>query len=481
MGTTASATPHHDGPEALVCPPPTSTLYDLVLDLNWPQVEDHVAKHPQDAEWFDWDCRETPLYLALQVGLPPPSTVRALIQANPSSVVTPQTKNKNWPIHIVCRFGNQLYKKELIELLLQSQKKDDNDNDNFDSRQVSIIQQATARTKYGKTPLSALCDSVSLDGNTDLNLRSKKDFQHHWECIQLLLAAASGLYQHSAYLEPETMEFMIVDSENDNQWEGSENEQATATTTKITRFLPIQGALQLSQDHECPLDVFRLALKVCPSVHISLRDGEGRLPLHLALSNAMQGKGFKSSRDCEWVVSQLLARYSSAASVRDPVTGMHPLHTAVQIRPPVQREESKSKAVNNGTGRRMFVATGPSCHVSRLPWEGVLMDLFHAFPEAAGVANDRTGLLPFMEAAVMEHDERAFALQKNAARHFKELDQVLDNVYELLRVRPDVLKDWTRDGDKYVCLVDAGLRGVQSTQQTDALENFDNNKTPVQN
>lgn len=376
---------------------PTSRLYDLVLDFKWKEVEEHVAQNPQDAKWLDLDSGETPLYLALQVGFPPLSSVRALVNAYPEAVLTPQTKNKNWPIHMACRFGKPEEKRNLLELLLGQCGSD---------KSCTAQQQATARTKYGKAPLAALCDSFPLQdyldgfieefGTGETIARSRELLQNHWDCIRLLLGAAS-------------LNKVIVAFDESNP-----------------PFLPLHCALKLSQEHDCPLDVLRISIHMCPQKHMLTPDSDGRLPLHLALSNAMDGIGFKSPNDCNWTVSVLVSKCPEAAAIRDPVTQLYPLQMATKV----QQSQCTTKPARSGVGRRLFEAKPPSWSVSCLPWESVLQPIFQAHPDALMVEDISTRFYPFMDAAS--------SVAQDAAKGTVELE-ILTNVYQLLRIRPDAI------------------------------------------
>lgn len=110
-------------------------LYDLVLDRNWTEVVAHCHSHPVDASYEDSDTfGETPLYLSMNFH-PPSYAVKALVEAYPGAVY-PQTKNRDCPLHLACRFGASY---EVLKILV--------DSDPITAKSTS---------KYGVTPLSAL-------------------------------------------------------------------------------------------------------------------------------------------------------------------------------------------------------------------------------------------------------------------------------------------------------------------------------------
>jgi len=129
--------------------PASYELYDLVLDRNWEGVINHCKINPQDAAYADPDAfGETPLYLAMSLN-PPCGAVSALIEANRNAIY-PQTKNKDCPLHVACRFGTSY---EVMYRLL-------------------CADPATARmsSKYGKNCLFALDDFLSASWSGDFVL-----------------------------------------------------------------------------------------------------------------------------------------------------------------------------------------------------------------------------------------------------------------------------------------------------------------------
>ena len=94
---------------------PSSDLWDLILDMNWEQVMQHVQEHAEDAQWSDGHWHETPLHLACQQNAPI-HVIRAVIQAYPPALLIPNgATHKDLPIHIACRY--QVHEEILRELL----------------------------------------------------------------------------------------------------------------------------------------------------------------------------------------------------------------------------------------------------------------------------------------------------------------------------------------------------------------------------
>jgi len=129
---------------------PSSDLWDVVLDMNWTGVIQHAKSQPQDAKFLDGHWDETPLFLASSLN-PPMEVIQAILEAHPESVWIHSRENLDLPIHIACRYQAD---SAILEELLKD-----------------FPRTATARTRWGTTPLMALSmgdnssDALMLDEN----------------------------------------------------------------------------------------------------------------------------------------------------------------------------------------------------------------------------------------------------------------------------------------------------------------------------
>lgn len=148
----------------MACPYPSSALFDLVCDRDWNTAVSHVNSRPIDAAFQDGDCDETPLYLACQLD-PPVEAISAIVAAYPSVVSLPQTRNRDCPLHIACRYRAST---KVLRVLVEA-----------DSRAVLAL------SKWGATPLTALCDGFAAAKSHGMSV----DEDTQWERIELILMA----------------------------------------------------------------------------------------------------------------------------------------------------------------------------------------------------------------------------------------------------------------------------------------------------
>jgi hypothetical protein len=242
-------------------PPASCELFDLVIGLNWDAVAKHAQEHPQDAAWFDGEWLETPLYCACQHD-PSEKAIRALLKAYPPAPTLPK-KNGDLPLHIACYSGASI---GVLRALLE--------------QEPSTV---CVTTKYGKTPIMALWDGYKPRVTPSLR---QDGYSAVCEKSQLLLEAVA-----------QTQGMVAVDKGEP---------------------LCLHAAMRI----ECSDSLLYFILEEYKH-QIAQRDGEGRLPLHLAVAPGIPYR----RRLWRCVFESLLAEYPEAARTPDPVTGRLALHT----------------------------------------------------------------------------------------------------------------------------------------------------------
>jgi hypothetical protein len=428
---------------------PTSHLHDLVLDLNWSQMERHVLQYPLDAQYRSADANETPLYLALEIGFPPVSTVQALLRAYPEAAILPQTKNRDLPIHLVCRFGQTTIKYAILKALLMDINNASNGIQGHKQFLPSV--HANARSRYGHTPLSALADSFLAwcqESKTTATIQSiNRVKREHWKCVHLVLQAACG----------------YLDNHQNKSIPDNNNDRSIITTglDNSSFFLPVHSALKLGVTHDCPYHVVMLVIEMCNVNHFTIPDHSsllflpqqqhhnchGQLPIHIAISNAKSA--FKTEEDYHSILCAIIDKYPMAASIKDPWTKSYPLHLALSS------SYDNTPQAPTADIRTSVIPTTSILPLQRskkrlevLPWEPVLKKLCMAFPDAVEQPDLYTTLFPFamvaLQAAVAtDHctNELIQNTDEKRKHHNKDVT-ILTTIYELLQMKPHVLSHY---------------------------------------
>jgi Ankyrin repeats (3 copies) len=340
------------GPSGLA----SKRVFDLCRQRNWYKVVRLCQTDPIDAQYVGDEglalhaaCRRQPTVQAVQ----------ALLTAFPSATSRTNADGE-LPLHVACRFNASI---SVIRYLLQQ---------NPDSALASPSVVATLYNARESTETN-----MKTNNNSVLWHARKVDIQPinyatiFWQKIQVLLEAVA--------------------------------KQRQIAETQSTRFLFILHAA-VSLDC-CPDEVLEYCFHTHPK-HVSMCDERGRLPLHIAVANAVRPEGDSVLRKLQLkrersIVQQLLERFPQAASRVDPkeAPGRFPLHTAL--------------------------ANGHA-------WHSGVNDLFQQFPDCAGLKDPAVGLYPFQASA---HD--------------------LDTVYLLLTCMPSILTN---------------ARGVSRGQRKDLLQ-----------
>jgi hypothetical protein len=435
---------------------PTSCLHDLVLDLDWAEVERHALHCPLDARYRSSDGNETPLYLALEIGFPPLSAVQALLRAYPEAAILPQTKFRYLPLHLACRFGQMTIKYAIIKELLFINS-EDHDGMLQQSAFLPSVH-ANVRSRYGETPLSALADSFLSwyreSGTTAATmLGSIHPVQtEHWKCVHLVLQAACGHLDSSFNRKAVSVggDSCIL--------------PGRFLDDSPPAFLPVHSALKLGVTNICPYHIVALAIEMCPVQHFTTPDPRhtlyhhdwsqqmqhtkdktcepyhGRLPIHIAITNAKSS--FKKEKDYHSILCAIIDKCPLAASIADPLTKSYPLHLALSSSWFIHCPHTSCSTFVLG---RTVIGNSTSDDI--LPWEPVLRKLCMAYPDAMEEPDMYTQLYPFAMVAL----QSALARDQNSAteqsydncwnRHVTDLN-ILTTIYELLLMKPHVLGDY---------------------------------------
>lgn len=436
--------------------PPTSALHDLVLDLDWTQVERHALHCPLDARYRSSDSNETPLYLALEIGFPPLSTVKALLRAYPEAAILPQTKNRYLPIHLACRFGQLTIKYATIKELLFINSEDNEGI--LLQRQFLPSVHANVRSRYGETPLSALADSFlswyqDFDTTAATVLDSTHVVQEHWKCVHLVLQAACGHLDSNF-----NRKAISRGDDNDNSILSGHYVDSSPPA-----FLPVHSALKLGVTHDCPYHIVVLAIEMCPVQHFITPDPRhslfchdypqqvhhtidnpctGRLPIHIAITNAKSA--FKTEKDYHSILCAIIDKCPLAASIPDPLTKSYPLHLALSSSWFIHCPKTCSSTFVLGS---TSIGTSSSSSDEILPWEPILRKLCMAYPNAMEQLDLYTKLYPFAMVALqgaLARDQCNTTEESHVSYCNPRVTDVtiLTAIYELLLMKPHLLGNY---------------------------------------
>jgi hypothetical protein len=326
---------------------PSSDLWDLVLDMDWPGVISHVEEHPCDAEWTDGHWHETPLYLACQHN-PPLEAIKAIVEAYPRALLSPSRANKDLPIHIACRY-------QVNEAILQELLKD---------FPVTAVEQ----TRWGRTPVMALWEFRPKEDEDGSQSESSSSVDETlWRKIFVVLEAVARFREHPLYQNqtPRTRK---------REFRGP---YSTKQPIKASCFNPeeasiVHAAVSLGS-LSCPVEVLDHVLRKFPE-QAFLRDQWDQLPLHIVVGpttcNPSTRRQYKPRE--QQFISLLLEANCGAAT--EPIHSDHdryPLHTALS---------------------------------NRHTWSGGIECLFRAAPEILLMPDPLSKLYPFQLAAIPVRD-----------------------------------------------------------------------------
>jgi ankyrin repeat protein len=163
-------------------------------------------------------------------------------------------------------------------------------------------------------------------------------------------------------------------------------------------FRPLHVAAQ----SPCPPGVFSLLISVYRN-ELTVKDEDGRLPLHIAATNATTNRSY----DVQSKISMLLTEYQEAARIAD-ASGRLPIYIALE---------------------------------SGIAWDEGIQDLFALEPKIMGVRDCVTSLYPFMLAAVGGGRRRPVTTDA-AETHECQVDHSLSTIYTSLRADPAIVKSY---------------------------------------
>lgn len=430
-------------------PPPSSELWDLVVDRNWPRVLEHVQYYPEDAAWSDGHYRETVLYLACQ-SKPPLQVVRRLIEAYPAALMEKCTKNHDYPLHIACRYQLDL---DILSALVEN-----------------CPETAVLQTRWGKTPIMALWEHrLQLQQQQEKEERElarlirfrmrqqrRREEGRHREAetlhlfafvnddddddadddddehVQAALEAARS--RNRSLLQPidedemfwakvtliisAVARYRAQESEEQdppnhdvNEKESPKKPSSTSSPPRSEPFLAIHAAVSLGA-MGCPLPVLEKIMQN-HSHQAQMRDCFGRLPLHLAIGPASWNRkgtgGQRKYRPREGhIIRALLSKYPAAAKERIMEDGRrrrrYPLHEAL---------------------------------INRHWWNEGIREVFQACPQALKEPDVESGLYPFQLAALLPE---AYQEQTGTTSTMDVGSVDLETIFQLLRAEPNVLE-----------------------------------------
>ena len=308
-----------------------SSLYDLVIDMNWNRVVECCQAHPETAQFQEGDSFETPLHAAVQMR-PPVRVISELIEAYPEALTVP-SRNGDFPLHIACRYNASI---EVLKELVADERADT----------------ARQETKWGSTSIVALW---RIHGTLQV-----RDSSHYfWEKMRVLLEAVAR-----------SRDTEICKIKNGTRPSRSRSDN----TLYVLHAAVSLGSLG------CPNEVLDFCLQEY-SNQVGMVDESGRLPLHLATGPtrwSCRSKRRYKPRE-QHTLDSLLRLYPEAARISDPNTpGRLPLHMALA-----------NRHVWDG-GVRHLVQCYPDALVQADPVTGLLPFLASAAPVGDTVVDINT-------------------------------------------------------------------------------------------
>lgn len=248
-------------------PEPSSDLWDLVLDMDWPRVVKHAKSEPQDADFLEGHWHETPLYLALQYD-PPIEVIRAVIEAHPKSVQIASRENCDLSIHIACRYQADT---AILEALLKDYPR-------------TVME----TTKWGLTPMKILWDfrATKTDHATMVPLNENYEF---WNKVLVLLRAAERSHSMNIehFDEMHRRNFDGLDSKI-SDIDNSLKLSPPLVAREEDRIFFVHAAVSLGAQG-CPIEVLSYVMEKYPK-QVFQRDARGHLPLHIAIQKVSWSK-----------------------------------------------------------------------------------------------------------------------------------------------------------------------------------------------
>jgi hypothetical protein len=405
INDTHVATPRHlPSPDV-----PSSDLWDLVVDMDWPRVIQHVQEYPHDAEYVDGHYDESVLYLCCQHN-PPLEAVQAIRRAYPPAVAIRNSRDhRELPLHIACRYQMS------VEILTE------------------LVQEDPATTvvhnRIGRTPIMELWEArrrqqawrdqqqyqqrqqEQEDNNTDQGddahtaiIVAFEDDGGFWEKMMVLLRAVARHRQNQSlglgpsYVSPTRVTARPADQ---SPLEGFQ----LLTNTQIRDHFVVHAAVSLSS-YGCPIQVLRYVIQRFPT-QVHTRDCDGKLPLHIAVGPAPFHASMRRQylpREQEFVTA-LINAYPEAAQL--PICGV---------------SRTNTPSLELGDYHCPLMAALHNRHV----WAGGVKNLVDAAPGTMLLRDPVTKLYPFQLAAIPSGDTTTSTVD-------------LDTIYELLRAQPQVM------------------------------------------
>jgi ankyrin repeat protein len=238
-----------------------------------------------------------------------------------------------------------------------------------------------ARDKDGNTPLSLIWDRHQEDFFEALEMKGEKGVLslNSWKRMLLLLQYNNN----QVFRDTSTCDNIEIDAE---------------VEVEVETPLPFRP-LHFAAQSPCPPGVFPFLISVYRN-ELTVKDEDGRLPLHIAATNATTNRSY----DVQSKISMMLTENPEAARIAD-ASGRLPIHIALE---------------------------------SGIAWEEGIEDLFALEPEVIGTRDCVTSLYPFMLGAVGAGPRRPVTTDA-AEIHQCQLDHSLSTIYTLLRADPTIV------------------------------------------
>jgi hypothetical protein len=396
---------------------PSSDLWDLVVDMDWPRVIEHVQEFPHDAEYVDGHYDESVLYLCCQNN-PPLSAVQAIRRAYPQAVAMKNSRDhRELPLHVACRYQMSL---EILAELVQNDPT------------TTVV-----HSRIGRTPIMELWEARRRkqewweqqnqqqqqqyrqrqeeeeeedednhdEGNDDARTSvfvALQDDGVFWEKMLVLLRAVARHRQNRSLISSNTSPlFPVLARPTVPRLRDGSN--APTNGDRNDEHLVVHAAVWLSS-YGCPIQVLHYVIQRFP-IQVRTRDSGGKLPLQIAVGPTPFQLSMRRQylpREQE-IVAVLINAYPKAAQLR--LGSGCPTNTSI-----MKVEDSR------------FPLMAALHH--RHNWTGGVEDLVGAAPGILLIRDPVTKLYPFQLAAAASSDTATVDL---------------DTIYELLRAQPQVM------------------------------------------
>jgi hypothetical protein len=389
-------------------PVPSSELWDLVVDRDWPRVIEHVQEYPHDAEYVDGHYDESVLYLCCQHS-PPLEAIQAVRRAHPQAVAIKNTRgHRELPLHIACRYQLSV---KILEELVQEDPSTTVVNSRIGLTPIMELWESRRRQqewRQQQQQYEQRREDQEADNNNNDNADARtvvvvvalEDDDGFWDKMLVLLRAVAR-HRQDQFLVQSDVSFLPVCARPAQQ--RSLAGFLIPTNDGNDEHLVVHAAVWLSS-YGCPIQVVHYVIQRFP-IQVRTRDSSGKLPLQIAVGPAPFQESMRRRylpRGQE-LLAALLDVYPEAAQI--PLCCGNPASTSI-----TELENYRYPLMVALHNRHM--------------WTSGVEDLVCSAPAVLLLRDPLTKLYPFQLAAIPSGDTA---------------NVDLGTIYELLRAQPQVM------------------------------------------